>query len=669
MALHPLRPLYGMSAFRLLFLSLCACSISAQQPTSPVDPGALPEMQAPVSTLHLNVRRVVVDVVVTDPQGKPVKNLKKDDFRILEDGKTEALRSFDLHVAESQPTLPKPDLPPNTFSNLSTAPQSGPVTVILYDLLNTPLESQAYAHEELLQFLKQRKVSGQMAIFVLSDKLHMLQGFTDDESQLISALNTKHNQSYRSGLLQSPGESSQASDQFARTEGNQDAATASESGPSQPNIGFAQVSAMLKHMESMETSRLTDERVRITAEALQQIARFLIGLPGRKNLLWMSASFPSGVLPNGEEGGRDTFNVTRNYSEIIMRSTDLLNLSHVAIYPVDVRGLQVNPMFSAASTQSFAPNSGADLAAVKTFNDTTAAEHSTMDTLADETGGRAFYNTNGLKEAVTTALQEGSAYYTLTYSPAQKQGLASEFDGNLRHVRVQLTNPALAGYKLYYRRSYFNDDLDNQVDAAEDLPTDPLAVTLQHGAPVAHELFFEAHLQTYEAPTPATEEQMKVLAEFKTQAKRAMAAVTSGGKKGKNVVPVVVDDKHPPLMQRYVILYGLLLRQLTLAEGSDGKHRGNLEFAVISYDEDGMALNGINSKVADVIQPERYQHLQTSGYQVVQTIAVPVNAVSLRLAVLDASSNRMGSMEVRLPLPPAPALPQPPAAVTPAKIP
>jgi hypothetical protein len=386
---------------------------------------------------------------------------------------------------------------------------------------------------------------------------------------------------------------------------------------------------MLKHMESIESSAMLDRRVDITVDALEEISRFLIGLPGRKNLLWLSGSFPTGILPDGSLGGRDSFDVTRNYSATVVKATDMLNLAHIAVYPVDVRGLQVNPMFSAASNQTFEPGSGKDLAAATNFSQQNNAEHATMNLIGDETGGRAFYNTNGLKEAVAAGVEDGSAYYTLTYAPADVK-----LDGGVRHVRIDLTKP---GYQLAYRRTYFADKLDSEVASSEGSPADPLAATLGHGAPTAHELFFEAHLQTYGQPLPATPEQMEMLSKYEATSR-----------KGKE--KVVVKEQKPIMMQRYIITYGLLLRQLQLTTGDDGVHRGNLEFAVMSYNDDGDALDGIRSKIADVIPPDRYDRLLNSGYQVVQTVAVPMQAASLRLAVRDASTNHMGSLEVRLPI-------------------
>jgi VWFA-related protein len=598
--------------------------LPAQQSAITISPDAAQQpADNSISVLKVAVRRVVVDVVVTDSSGKPVHGLVRDDFRVFEDGKEQQLRSFENHTSAPEPPMPSVRLPTNTFSNLSAAPQSGPVTVILYDLLNTPLDAQPYAREQLLKFLKQRSASGQIAIFVLSDKLHMLQGFTDDENQLIAALNMQRGRLYKSSTLQTPEEATQGSSDLIHTEGNQNGSDASQ------NVSYQAIVGMLKHMEAMESSALLDRRVDITADALEEISRFLIGLPGRKNLLWLSGSFPAGIVPNADLGGRDSFDVTRNYSSTILKATDLLNLSHVAVYPVDVRGLQVNSMFSAASNQTFEPGTGKDLKAARDFSQQMAAEHATMDVIGNETGGRAFYNTNGLTQAVATAVEDGSTYYTLTYAPSNLK-----FDGRLRRVQVDLLKQ---GYHLAYRRSYFGDNLDSVVQHSEDSPADPLTVPLEYGTPLAHELFFEAHLQTSGQPVPATSEQMESLMSYE-----AMAT------KGKHKDGL--RNRKPEMMQRYLISYGVLLRQLELSLGTDGVRRGNLEFAVISYDEDGKKLNGIRTGVQDAIQPDRYLHMQTERYQLIQMIDVPVQAVSLRLAVRDISTNHMGSLELRLPL-------------------
>ncbi len=601
------------------------------------DPGDFVQATSPPPTdvLHVFARRVVVDLVVTDAQGKPVTGLSKDDFKVLEDGAPQRVHSFDVHAAEPAEPLPKLNLPPNTYSTLSTAPQSGPVTVILYDLLNTPLDAQPYARAQLLQFLKKRSESSEVAIFVLSDRLHMLQGFTDNDDLLIAALN-RQNATYKSSYLQGSGEATQGSDELANGEADPTQGGGDQSGANGGQVTtFQAVSKMLTHMETVESSAMMDQRVLQTQEALEEIARFLVGLPGRKNLLWLSGAFPGTILPNSSLGQSDSFSVTRNYSSTLVEATDLLNLAHVAVYPVDVRGLAVVPMYSAESKQTFQPGTGDFAKALADFSQRNDAEHSTMDVIAEETGGRAFYNTNGLEHAVATATKDGAMYYTLSYAPSNPK-----LDGGVRHVKVELSKPELrdAGYQLSYRRTYFADNIDSDVAQSDDRPNDPLVLTLEHGAPAAHQLFFEAHLTTYGQPTEATPQQMMELAKYQ--------ALDADKKKHKKVLL----SRRPMMMQRYVIGYALLLRQVQAVLGSDGTRNVNLDFAAMAFDGDGNPLKGIRSRVHDTILPERYERLLKSGYTLVQTAAVPVQAAFLRMAVRDLGNNQMGSIEIQLPL-------------------
>ncbi|MEO6816746.1 MAG: VWA domain-containing protein [Edaphobacter sp.] len=576
-------------------------------------------------TLKVSVKRVAVDVVVTDTTGKPVKGLTAAAFRVFEDGKPQAIRAFTSYRIGPQPKLDLPKLPANTFSNFVSGPQSEPVTVILYDLLNTPLDAQSFAREQLLSYLKSRNATTPIAIFVLSDRVHLLQGFTDDDKLLIMALNQKHRLAYKSSMLPTGDEATQQSDQLAQTEGNPNAARNSL------DPSYKAVSTMLKHMEAVESSALLDRRVDITSEALTEISSFLQGVPGRKNLLWLSGSFPAGVLPDPNLGGRDSFDVTRSYSATIQATTNSLNQNHIAIYPVDVRGLHTNPMFGASNNINFSPGSGEDMRAMWKFADSLGAEYATMDTIADQTGGHASYNTNGLKDAIVTALDDGSAYYAMTYSPADTQD-----DGTLRHIKVECLKP---GYHLSYRQTYFADNSKAPIVPLDESKNDPMNLALRYGAPPEHELFFEVHVQTEGAPVVATSQKMNVLTRYRM----------NGGKKNIHMTM----SKTPTMMQHYLVSYALLGRQLELTSEADGMRHGDLEFAVMVFDDDGNTIDGIRTKVQDVINPKRYEQIWSGAYQLLQRIEIPLTAASMRIGVRDRGTGHIGSMELRLPLAPA----------------
>ena len=140
------------------------------------------------ATLKATVRQVLVDVVVTDRKNHPVTGLRQEDFSVLEDGKPQRIVYFEAHRprvnAPSGKAPALPGLPADTFANVPAANNQSPLNVLLYDLLNTRLTDQPFAHKEIVKFLHNRPEGSRFAIFVLGDRLHLLQGFTDDENSL-----------------------------------------------------------------------------------------------------------------------------------------------------------------------------------------------------------------------------------------------------------------------------------------------------------------------------------------------------------------------------------------------------------------------------------------------------------------------------------------------------
>ena len=118
----------------------------------------------------------------------------------------------------------------------------------------------------------------------------------------------------------------------------------------------AQAAELLAQMENNERDFRQDQEVAITLDAFTAIAQFLMPLPGRKNLLWLSGSFPLAVLPETSDSNADQSQ--RNYSADQKKVADLLNLSHTAVYAVDVRGLMNNPAFSASSRVDLGQHGG-----------------------------------------------------------------------------------------------------------------------------------------------------------------------------------------------------------------------------------------------------------------------------------------------------------------------
>jgi VWFA-related protein len=593
-----------------VMMSLCA---SAQTPQ-------------PGSTLQVVARRVVVDVVVTDIHGKPVRGLTRDDFKISEDGTPQSLRSFDAHVLEHRagppPPLPKLDLPPDTYANLVQAPEDGPVTVILYDVLNTPANVMPYAHAAMVKFIKNQPPGSRTAIFVLGTRLRMLEGFTDDETRLLAAINSKSAGTQQSSLLLNQSTSGNAPPDLTADNPNV---------PTDPTaVGPTTILGQLNNMETMEQVMQYRERIFATAEAFAEIARYLSSLPGRKNMLWLSGSFPGSVLPNTDlavSGTSNEFGMTINADREIKIANDLLNAAHVSVYPIDVRGLQVDTFYSAANNAKLSPSSPPKM---NTFSNNLNAEHSTMDTIADNTGGHAFYNTNGLGQAMQTAIDQGSVYYTLTYTPSNPK-----FDGGVRHIKVQLDKD---GYNLSYRKTYYaeNASLEAGTPGKTNTPVpegtqayDPMTALMKHGAPISSELFFEASVVPVGSAVPATAKEAAQLGQF--------AAKPTARE---------IAEARPVMVQHYEVSFFILGRLLEMPELSNGKYDLKLGFGLAAFDADGLLQNGIEIQYNDPVSAAEHDKIKASAYRTKLPIAVPLDARWIRIAVRNASDGHTGTLEV-----------------------
>ena len=541
-----------------------------------------------------------MDVVVTDAKGNPVEGLKQGDFMVMEDGVVQPLHFFDVHTGAaagaSQQALDL-HLPPNTFSNLTLVPADKPVTVLLYDMLNTPQASFPNAHQALVKFIKDQGNSTRIAIFVLTDRLHMLQGFTDDETRLMRAVNSK-------------GATSQA--------------------PSLRAAPFAEdvdADEMLVTAEGEEMHYLAIVRARITVDAFIEIARYVSALPGRKNLIWMSGSFPSEIFSHGILAPNGLNEVIDDPG--VRAAKQLLDENRVAVYPVDVRGLQADPRYSAATRYTTPLGSS-------TFGLQQGAEHATMNVIADSTGGRAFYNTNGLQEAMDAAVHQGSEYYTLTYAPSNTKA-----DGGERNIKIVLKEP---GYQLSYRRNYLADD------ARHPAPVHPLLLdmNMKHGAPNSSELFFEAKVTPVGSAMVASADEVKTMQTLpQTNGKGLRTKTANGTGLGQSHL----RRRDAMKVQHYDIDFAIVGRQLEMPPTESGEFVTNMRFGLAAYTEDGELLNGMEVSVKNAIPAAQYQKIESEGYHASMLFAVPEGAVSLRMAVRDEIGKRIGTLEIPLPVP------------------
>lgn len=575
---------------------------------------------APTLTIRETVRRVIVDVMVRDGNGKPVHGLKAGDFTLTEDKQPQRILSFDVYDFDKPSISRGPNarpLPPNVFVNVPDTPERGPLYVILYDLVNTEQEDQMTSRQQILKFIKSKPEGTRFAIFVNSDELFLAQGFTTDKDELFATLDSKHSKPHVPRIFL-----------YGR------------------NYGRGDPYAMV--------------------QTLTFIGSYLDGIPGRKNLIWVAGTFPVDIFPR--EGD------PVNWQDQIRAEVNALAQAQVAVFPLDARGVVTNPegaltgamphggaggqspdvaggsVGGAIGSSSMQPTGGNSAGGGPILTAMTAGHMSgslagsymTQDAIATMTGGRALYSDNGLAEMLADATEDGGNYYTLTYSPS-----AQDDDGKCHNIAVQVDK----SYQLSYRHTYCRIPLVSSVaegaaqnagPAALAIPLaagDVLQANMKQGAPMVHDLVFSAHVRTEGAATMASAQQMN---ELQSEADRFL-------KRRKNGVPKPLP---PVRIQTYMIDYRVLDPQFKM-EAARGGSRAALEFAVAAFDAEGHMLNGVVNDGIPELSTDPSEN-KAGLYRVRQSLVVPVSAICIRVGVRDRASDRMGTVEVPLPLAPEP---------------
>jgi VWFA-related protein len=433
-----------------VIMALAACCLAqqnapapAQSPASKDANGASAPAQQPAyetsAVLKVKTRLVVVDVVARDAKGAPVTDLKQEDFTVIEDGKEQKLRIFNFQHPDDSLAAPaqSPTTSVNVVDNLPHFKPGRALNVILMDALNTSRVNQVSMRQAMIKFLETLPANEPIAVYLLGDRIRLLQDFTTDPAVLKDVVRSFKGKN--SPLL----------------------AVSADGSPIAPILpGVAQslppqMAGQIRAFQDQMTADVTDQRVQMTLGALNSLSRTLSGYPGRKNLIWISETFPFDVMLTSATA-RSSLN-DRNYSNEIARTGNLLSDSQVAIYPLDAHGLAGSGIFNVANSADQYGNGlgGATLrggmsSSMDREADDRMAAHGTMNDLADRTGGRAFYNRNDLDGAVRDSITDGSTYYTLGYYPENK-----DWNGSFRKIQVKLSR---GGIKLRYRIGYFAVD-------------------------------------------------------------------------------------------------------------------------------------------------------------------------------------------------------------------
>jgi VWFA-related protein len=553
---------------------------------------AVRSLQAPASASQVvrSVARLVQVNVIVERKGKPVAGLTKDDFTILDEGRPQQIASFTEVKFDPASTPQRAAAPPpaigetgatgaaaKTYSNRRgfNADTPSSVTVILLDALNTPFAEMANARAEVTDFLRQLQPRDRVAIYGLSNQLYVIHEFSTDAESLLQALEkSKTPNAYQ------PSAAGVAPSQIG-------------------DIMDAFMNSANQHVADMQTLN----RVEFTANVIASIANSVMNIPGRKNLVWVSGGFPfkigTGTVADGMQAkngqgppGPDNSVTFRTFQKEIEAASEAVNSANMAIYPVDARGLIGSSNFSAEqhspmSTSARPSRSRRPMAAQQPAPP--RENFDTMNELAEQTGGVAFYNANDIQGSIRRAIDDSRDTYVLEYYPT-----GVEWDGKFHTIKIAVKQD---GVSVRYRSGYF---------ASSDPAADPLRV--------------EQKIQDA-LSSPFEDSELGLAVEI-------IPAGAGGGNR------ISVQVRVDPARVRFHL--------------ADGKWLDDFEIVCAQYSADGKPIAGNKQTVNVSLSQPDYEESLRAAVKIARGVTIRDGAVKLRVVVRDVGSGNVGSVDVPL---------------------
>ena len=365
----------------MVLCALCILSIQTSAQQGPPTPGVI----------RINVNLVQVDAVVLDSRGRPVSNLKAEDFELRQDGKQQKITNFEfirvrdvLRAITPGAAQPRPgNVPPPPPGSTLKSQEIRRTIALVVDDLGLSADSIIQIRESLKKWVDYEMQPGDLVAIVRTNAgIGALQQFTNDKRLLYSAIDLVNYQ---------PG-----------------------------RVGVSSISPLgLENPEGLNTALFEDEvehaYLRISLGAVQYVVRGLRDLPGRKSLILFSESMRLTFLDGpGLVASTATTDSTRE--DRLRRLADEANRSSVVIYTIDPRGPTYTGLTAADNAGSRTLDQISQV--VHTRSQQFTESQDGMVILAHKTGG-VFYVGNDVASSLRRAVDDGNGYYLLGYQPAQ----------------------------------------------------------------------------------------------------------------------------------------------------------------------------------------------------------------------------------------------------------
>ena len=431
-------------AFRKMFAILGLVLLLAEFPNLVLAQEASQPLQAPA--IRRTTELVLVNVVARDKRGNLVRDLKREDFTVLEDGQKQQLSSFDFEnidelalAGQTTPTATGSEGPagpaprPAVFGKSAIDARDRRLILLFFDFSAMEVDQIDRAVDAAKKYVNTKMQPADLiAIVSLSTNMRLDLDFTDDKSRILSVLgayNSNSGQGFTNGA-----------------EGSSEGAAETSGAFTADDTDFNTFSADRKLL------------------ALQSLVQAVGKLSQKKSLIY----FSNGISQSGVDN-----------QSALRAATAAAVKANVAIYPLDVRGLQALPGGGEAQNASLHGQSAYSGASVLNDLNSNAATQETLSTLAADTGGKAFFDSNDFSGVFSQVRKDTSAYYLLGYTSSNHAK-----DGRFRHIKVVLNR---ANIKLEYRAGYYagrdfehsnRADREQQIqdELASELPATDVAI-------------------------------------------------------------------------------------------------------------------------------------------------------------------------------------------------
>jgi VWFA-related protein len=413
------RQIAAIAVAGLLLQGVTPSFAQQPQPQTPQQPTQSPSRQQsdaqtpPRSEIRVTSELVLANVVARDKKGNLIRDLKKEDFTLLEDDKKQEISTFDFENVDQMETAGAAEKTvtgeaaagPAGVLKKSDAPvmnaRDRRVIILYFDFSAMEPDQIDRCVDAAKKYINaQMQPADIVALVSLSTNMRVDLDFTDDKTKILSVLS-----SYSTGS----GEGFQMGD-TGSAEG-----TAESGGSFTPDdTDYNTFSADWKLL------------------ALQSTMQALGKIEQKKSLIY----FSNGISQTGNDN-----------QSALRAATAAAVKNNVSIYTVDIRGLQAFPPGGEAQSASLHGQSAYNGAAVSSDLNSNAASQETLSTLAADTGGKAFFDTNDFSGVFTQVQKDSSAYYVLGFTSTNPLK-----DGHYRRLKVVVNR---ADVKLEFRPGYY----------------------------------------------------------------------------------------------------------------------------------------------------------------------------------------------------------------------